>query len=209
MAFDQENATAEELWSHYMEKYENPNPIAKYLTNRFFSTLGELLRQLPQSARVLEIGCGPGESTPRIQSLIGTRYLESSEFDRRLVDLLLSNGFPFTLNQESVCDLQRAADEFDCILLLEVLEHVDDFQSALSEIFRVASKSVIISVPNEPIWRIVNVLRGKYLPELGNTPGHINHWSSSKIVSLVSNFGRVTEVRKPFPWTMIKAEPNL
>jgi hypothetical protein len=30
-------------------------------------------------------------------------------------------------------------------------------------------------VPREPIWRIGNMARGRYLGDLGNTPGHIQH----------------------------------
>ena len=36
---------------------------------------------------------------------------------------------------------------------------------------------LLVSVPREPLWRALNVARGAYLRELGNTPGHVNHWS--------------------------------
>jgi hypothetical protein len=48
----------------------------------------------------------------------------------------------------------------------------------------------------------VNVARGAYLRELGNTPGHVNHWSRRGFVELLGRFGEVLEVRSPFPWTM-------
>ena len=62
---------------------------------------------------------------------------------------------------------------------------------------------MIISVPREPIWRFLNLLRGKYIKDLGNTPGHLQHWSSDKFVDLVSNYFEIIEVKKPFPWTML------
>ena len=31
--------------------------------------------------------------------------------------------------------------------------------------------------PFEPVWRLGNMARGRYLKDLGNTPGHVNHWS--------------------------------
>jgi ubiquinone/menaquinone biosynthesis C-methylase UbiE len=205
MAFDEESATPEQLWEHYMGKYKNPNPIAKMLTDGFFRNIAKILASLPSEFRVLEVGCGPGESTKRIQKLLSTQYFEASEFEQRLVDLHLQKGFPVQLTQESAYEMHREDGEFDCVLLLEVLEHLDDYETALAEIFRVANHSVVISVPNEPLWRILNFLRGKYWPDWGNTPGHVNHWSSSKFVELIGKYGDVQTVYKPTPWTIVHA----
>ena len=61
----------------------------------------------------------------------------------------------------------------------------------------------LVSVPREPIWRAVNMARGAYLKDLGNTPGHLNHWSKRGFVQLLSRYGNVVEARSPFPWTML------
>ena len=188
-----------------MEKYKNPNPIAKWLTDGFYTALGQLLQSLPANASLLEVGCGPGESTRRILTMLQNRSLEASEFEQRLVDVNLHQDFPVKLQQESVYEMQRADNEFDALLLLEVLEHLDNYEQALSELFRVARQYVIVSTPNEPIWRILNFMRGKYWSDWGNTPGHINHWSSRQLVNLVSRFGEVVAVKKPLPWTIILA----
>jgi hypothetical protein len=47
------------------------------------------------------------------------------------------------------------------------------------------------------------VARGAYVRDLGNTPGHVNHWSKRSFVETVSRHGQVIEVRSPFPWTML------
>jgi hypothetical protein len=52
-------------------------------------------------------------------------------------------------------------------------------------------------------WRMLNVARGAYVRDLGNTPGHVNHWSKRAFVSLLSRHGEVIEARSPFPWTML------
>jgi 2-polyprenyl-3-methyl-5-hydroxy-6-metoxy-1,4-benzoquinol methylase len=93
--------------------------------------------------------------------------------------------------------------EFELVSATEVLEHVPGPERVVAEMARVASGHVIVSVPHEPLWRMLNVARGAYLRELGNTPGHINHWSRRAFVSLLSPHGEVTEVRSPFPWTML------
>ena len=50
---------------------------------------------------------------------------------------------------------------------------------------------------------MLNMARGAYWSELGNTPGHLNHWSKRSFVRLLSQHGEVVEVRSPFPWTML------
>ena len=46
---------------------------------------------------------------------------------------------------------------------------------------------------------------GAYIKDLGNTPGHLNHWSRKAFVALLSQHGTVEEIRSPFPWTMLLA----
>ena len=99
-------------------------------------------------------------------------------------------------------DLPFADGEFEVATAIEVLEHVPDPEHTVAEMARCASKWVLVSVPREPLWRIVNVARGAYLKELGNTPGHVNHWSKRSFVAMLSQHGEVVEARSPFPWTM-------
>ena len=94
---------------------------------------------------------------------------------------------------------------FDLVLAIEVLEHVPDPSAALAELDRVASGALVMSVPREPIWRAANLARGKYVGALGNTPGHINHWSKSAFTDLVATRFAVRQVAAPFPWTMVGA----
>lgn len=44
--------------------------------------------------------------------------------------------------------LQLADSQFDIVCALDVLEHVDNIHDAVAELFRIARKSVIISLPN-------------------------------------------------------------
>jgi hypothetical protein len=70
----------------------------------------------------------------------------------------------------------------------------------------VSRKSILLSVPREPVWRAVHLLALRDVRSLGNTPGHVNHWSSRDFERLVSGYGRVTRTRRPFPWTIVLAE---
>ncbi len=100
-------------------------------------------------------------------------------------------------------NLPFADGEFALASAIEVLEHVPDPEHTVSEMARCASKHLLVSVPREPLWRGLNMARGAYLKDLGNTPGHLNHWSRRAFVRLLSRYGEVQETRSPFPWTML------
>ena len=104
---------------------------------------------------------------------------------------------------EEATSLSFEDDSFDMASAIEVLEHVPDPESTLAEMARVARRHLLVSVPREPLWRGLNMARGAYLRDLGNTPGHVNHWSKRAFTSLLSRHGTVEEARSPFPWTMV------
>ncbi|MFN9979297.1 MAG: methyltransferase type 11, partial [bacterium] len=76
---------------------------------------------------------------------------------------------------------------------------------ALAEIDRVANRWVLVSVPWEPTWRILNVIRGKYWRRFGNTPGHVQHFSRAEIRRQIVNRFVIVNELDPLPWTIIVA----
>jgi 2-polyprenyl-3-methyl-5-hydroxy-6-metoxy-1,4-benzoquinol methylase len=203
---EKQNSSTENLVKLYGGKYQSRNILLNYLLNKFFNDIKIIISKWDASIKILEVGCGLGESTKRILPMLHGQYLEVSEYESELVDLLKKSNFPVKISQESVYSLKRKNGEFDCVILLEVLEHLDDYRKALSEVFRVANKYVILSVPHEPWWKLENVMRGKYLHAWGNTPGHVNHWNRKTFENLISEFGVVKKVFLPFPWIIIYAE---
>jgi ubiquinone/menaquinone biosynthesis C-methylase UbiE len=107
-----------------------------------------------------------------------------------------------------VTRLPFADASVDLVVGLEVLEHVPTPARALTEIARVCRGHAIVSVPREPIWRIGNMARGRYLRDLGNTPGHVNHWSARSFERFVGSAMQVVGTELPLPWTMVQARPR-
>jgi 2-polyprenyl-3-methyl-5-hydroxy-6-metoxy-1,4-benzoquinol methylase len=125
--------------------------------------------------------------------------LEDPELQERWKDVDAEN-LVFTCG--SAMDLPYEDGRFDVVSAIEVLEHVPDPDRALEEMCRVARRCLIVSVPREPVWRILNMARGSYVASWGNTPGHIHHWSRRGFVNLLERYGTVAEVRTPLPWTI-------
>jgi SAM-dependent methyltransferase len=154
---------------------------------------------------VLDVGCGEGVLTREWAEKLGDGRVVGIDLDdpklRREWDLRRRANLEFRAAEATA--LTFADDEFDLAAAIEVLEHVPEPEATLAEMARVARRRLLVSVPREPLWRGLNMARGAYLRDLGDTPGHVNHWSRRSFVALLSRYGKVEEVRSPFPWTML------
>jgi 2-polyprenyl-3-methyl-5-hydroxy-6-metoxy-1,4-benzoquinol methylase len=186
------------------DKYGSANPLVKKLMAGFHGTLDELWRQAAP-ASVLDVGCGEGVLTVEwAERLSGGRIVGIDLEDPKLRAEWEKRERPnLEFRAEEATRLSFEDDEFDLAAAIEVLEHVPEPEATLAEMARVARSHMLVSVPREPLWRGLNMARGAYWRSLGNTPGHVNHWSKRGFVSLLSRYGAVEEARSPFPWTML------
>jgi 2-polyprenyl-3-methyl-5-hydroxy-6-metoxy-1,4-benzoquinol methylase len=107
------------------------------------------------------------------------------------------------MSAEELRELPFPDRSFDLAAAIEVLEHVPDPERTVAEMARTAARHLLVSVPREPLWRALNVARGAYVRQLGNTPGHVNHWSKAGFIRMLERHGEVVEACSPFPWTMV------
>jgi len=186
------------------DKYGSTNPVVKRLMSNFHRALDELW-DIAAPESVLDVGCGEGILTCQwAERLPSGRVVGIDLEDPKLQAEWETRRRPnLEYRAEEATSLSFDDDEFDLAAAIEVLEHVPEPESTLAEMARVARSHLIVSVPREPLWRMLNMARGAYLRELGNTPGHLNHWSKVGFHSLLTRYGTVQEVRTPFPWTML------
>ena len=186
------------------DKYGSTNPVVRRLMATFERTLDELFVQAdPQS--LLDVGCGEGVLVQKWAQRLGDKRVVGIDLDDPQLHAQWAQRTAPNLEYRVMRaeNLPFADDEFDVATAIEVLEHVPDPEHTVAEMARVAGRWLIVSVPREPLWRGLNLARGAYVRELGNTPGHLNHWSKRSFVSLLSRHGEVVEARSPFPWTML------
>ena len=187
------------------DKYGSTNPVVKRLMAGFEGSLDELFgRAAPGS--VLDVGCGEGvlveqwADRPAVKRIVGID-LEDEGLQAEWAKRQRPNVEYRVMPAEN---LPFENGSFEMASAIEVLEHVPDPAHTVAEMARVARGGhLLVSVPREPLWRGLNVARGAYLRELGNTPGHVNHWSKRSFARLLSRHGEVLEARSPFPWTML------
>jgi len=187
------------------DKYGSTNPVVRRLMAGFEGTLDELFAQAdPQS--LLDVGCGEGVLTHQWAQRLGDeRRVVGIDLDDPALHAEWAKRTAPNLEYRVMKaeNLPFADREFDAATAIEVLEHVPDAEHTVAEMARVAKRWLLVSVPREPLWRGLNMARGAYWKDLGNTPGHVNHWSKRSFVALLSRHGEVVQARSPFPWTML------
>jgi 2-polyprenyl-3-methyl-5-hydroxy-6-metoxy-1,4-benzoquinol methylase len=185
------------------DKYGSKNPVVRRLMAGFERSLEELFVQAAP-ATLLDVGCGEGVLThqwaARVEGQVVGIDLDDPQLHAEWEGRTAPNLEYKVMKAEN---LPFADDAFDLASAIEVLEHVPDPEHTVAEMARVASQHLLVSVPREPLWRGLNMARGAYWRDLGNTPGHLNHWSKRSFVQLLSRHGEVVEARSPFPWTML------
>jgi 2-polyprenyl-3-methyl-5-hydroxy-6-metoxy-1,4-benzoquinol methylase len=193
------------------DKYGSANPVVRHLMAGFERELDALL-ELAAPSSLLDFGCGEGVLVHRWAQRLGERdplgaatRVVGIDLEEESIQAGWAERPAPNLEYRVIGDanLPFAADEFDLASAIEVLEHVPDPEHTLAELARCAERHLLVSVPREPLWRMLNMARGAYWRALGNTPGHLNHWSRQSFVKLLSRHGEVVEVRSPFPWTML------
>jgi len=199
----------------FAHKYteEGQGKIGRRLLDGYFRAVADLVAQSKVGtagpARAIEIGCGEGFSTKRLADLLpGSVELEASEYVAHMIAKAQANNPGMTVTEESIYELQHADNSYDLVFLLEVLEHLDFPDKGLQELLRVTKPGgyIVLGVPREPLWCALNMARMKYLKRFGNTPGHLNHWSTVGVKKYVEkHFGPVLEVKTPLPWTLLLA----
>ena len=192
------------------DKYSSTNPIAKLLMKGFSEALTGFVEDAgPGSFH--DVGCGEGYWT--LAWAAQGHDVKGTDFSTHAIGLARSNALerglsPTIFETRSIYELDPASHSADLVVCCEVLEHVMDPERAMRALQGIVSRELILSVPREPLWRVLNVMRGTYLSDWGNTPGHVNHWSTHQFREFVSQYFDILSIASPLPWTMLRCRPK-
>lgn len=192
------------------DKYQSRNPVVRWLMRGFESALRDFVARADPSS-IHEVGCGEGYWVLQWQQQqIAAR---GCDFSAQVIALARANAKARSVAEDvfsvrSIYDLQTQRDTADLIVCCEVLEHLEDPEAALLALRNVVGRHLIVSVPREPLWCALNLVRGKYVGRFGNTPGHIQHWSRRGFVELIGRHFDIVAIKSPLPWTMLLCRPK-
>ena len=192
----------------HVSKYNNPNPIHRLSLGRFYDEVAKELTEIAPTS-VLDFGCGEGY----ILDMLDARDVSLSNYEG--LDLrtdALSEArrrWPNTNFQEAnLFDPKFDEKRYHTVMALEVLEHLFEPEKALERLVSLADEHLLLTVPNEPWFQMMNLVRGRDLIRLGNHPEHINHWNKTTFAEFVEPYAEVVRVTTRFPFVILIAKPR-
>jgi 2-polyprenyl-3-methyl-5-hydroxy-6-metoxy-1,4-benzoquinol methylase len=192
-----------ETGGNVYDKYGTSNPLERRLVARFMAQLSELVDRTG-AREAHEVGCGEGELAILL-ARSGLRVRGTDAFPQVLEEArerAAAANVEIDYEATPLEALDPGRHGAELVVCCEVLEHLEDPQRGLATLAQLARPWLIASVPREPLWRALNMARLSYLTDLGNTPGHLGHWSKRGFVRFLSSRFDVVAVRSPPPWTM-------
>jgi SAM-dependent methyltransferase len=200
-------ADEEAVAGNFYDKYGSRNPVVRRLMDGFDRGLDELLAQVGAPRHVLDVGCGEGHITAKLAARFPGARVVGTDRSPEIVAKAreLHRGIEFRVL--SIYDVGRSGP-WDLVVACEVFEHLAQPERALEAIDLAALGNIIVTVPREPVWRVLNMLRGRYWGALGNTPGHLQHWSRAGLLRFMRARLEILDTRAPLPWTQVLARPG-
>lgn len=176
--------TTEKEWRNYYQKG------FKFDIKNYHKKVLELI---PKSGRILELGVGDGTFLHSLQNkgykclgvdLILENIKNAEEKGLKIVKHDLNKKLPFE------------KETFDILIALEVLEHINNYQLLIKEIYRILKNRGVafISVPNCTYWKYqLAVLKTQKMPpEYTGDEGHVIHKSLNQWKEIISKYFEVT-----------------
>jgi SAM-dependent methyltransferase len=184
------------------DKYATTNALERRMMQGFMAALDATLDGLTPR-RILEVGVGEGHVTRRVRERFPAATLVGVDLpSAELAGQWQAAGLACLFGDATRLPVPDGA--VDLVLAIEVLEHIAEPDDALAELARVCSGTLVASVPFEPIWRLGNLIRRRYVGQLGNTPGHVNHWTRRGFRRFVATRFDLDLVASPLPWTIVR-----
>ncbi|MEN0060550.1 MAG: class I SAM-dependent methyltransferase [Myxococcota bacterium] len=189
-------------------KHTTSNPVVRALLDRFHDRVRQEVEAIGPSA-TLDVGCGEGFVLQALGPAAG-EHVHACDLSEAAVAACRSAVPGVEAQVASATDLPYDDDQFDTVICLEVLEHLEDPAVAVRELARVSRGHLVLSVPWEPWFQLGNLARGKYLSRLGNHPEHIQRWSPGGFRRMLMGTGAVgpVQVHTSFPWTIAVTTPS-
>lgn len=181
-------------------KYRSSNPLQRFLIRRFLTKIRAFYEGLP-GGPLCEVGCGEGFVLRDLADHGLLKNIPVTGFDINEASLRFASAFvpEVDFRNASAYEIPLGDKECRCVMMLEVLEHLEDPGRALREAARVGDH-LLLSVPHEPFFMAANFLRGKNWSRWGSDEEHIHFWGKRSFRKLLEAHGEVLRLETTFPW---------
>jgi len=194
------------MQSSNAKNHTTKNPVRKYFIENFLSSLNKDILGL-KPTRILDLGCGEGFVIKNLKKAMPETKFTGVDISSEAIEVAkkeIPEGKFYNLDISNL-GMQNSPLEgsYDMVMCLEVLEHIPEYDKAIKNIKKIEAEYFIFSVPNEPFFRLGNLMSLKNVKLLGNDPEHVNNWTFLSFKKLMRKHFEVISCSYPFPWQML------
>jgi len=194
--------------ARHHRKYASRNPVQVYVLDRFVAAAAREINRL-QPSTILEFGTGEGfflerllQHGARLQSVLGIDLRGEALSEAR--ERCPSCRF----EQIDLLEWDQEPRSFDLVIASDVLEHLDEPGRYLERLVPLTRGHLLLTVPLEPWFQIMNLIRGRDIMRLGNHPEHVNRWSLRAFKRFVNRYAEIETAYTVFPFSLVVARPR-
>lgn len=149
--------------------------------------------------RIADLGCGEGITLGKLCQMFPEREIVGVDLSDENVEIC--RAFGLNVIHSNIHSIPFPDKSFDLCLLLEVLEHVNEWRRVLSEAYRILDDNgrLIILVPFDRNFLLARLATLK-IKEAFYNPGHVRQWRPKELKRLLekSGFSVIAERSIPF-----------
>ena len=189
----------------FYDHAHSKNPLIRYLVRGYFDMMDRMLKDI-EVPSVLDIGCGSGYVTNHINELLKPQEILGVDISPERLELARARYPSLNVMRFDALNMPLKDSSASLVVATQILEHIENSANFVGVLKRISSRYVFLSVPNAFLWRLGNIVRGKYWRALGNPPGHIKDWNKKKLYELLSLFFNKVEIRRHYIWLLALCE---
>ena len=166
----------------YKEMYKQEEYYWWHLGKR--RAIGKLIEKhcnLQPFSKILDVGCGTGKMMEEIRFYYPKSEVWGLDSSKKAVSYCQSRGISNIINSSLSAKLPFNNNEFDLIVALDIIEHLDDDLYSIKELFRLlkTNGTLIVSVPSyNLLWSYWDVMLG-----------HKRRYTKKNLSSVLKNAG--------------------
>lgn len=186
-------------------KYSSKHPLIRYAVAKFQNDFNNIISPMNLNS-VLDVGCGIGVLLKSVRKLKPNISITGVDILESCLEQARKNNPDSTFFQANIYQLPFADECFDLVMSCEVLEHLNDLETAILELKRVSKRHCLISVPNEPLFSIANLFRFTHILRLGNYPGHLHKFSRKSLEKFLKQHFNNVQIKTSTIWLIAVCE---
>lgn len=197
------NKTLEEIWhqvpADYYEKGIKTNPFQFIWHNWKWHTMAQILKKTsPTPIKILDVGCSSGHVTAKLATFFPGSQVYGVDSYERAISFGKKQHPEIKFLVADAHKLPFKAKTFDLVSCIETLEHLEDPEKALREIFRVIKPAGKLLIGQDTdnwlfkvVWFVWTKTRGKVW-----TDSHIHPLNSEALEKLIKKLGFKIKIKK-------------